>query len=131
MNPVQCTNLVKNQSSIQTNNQNSQKLQISEYKMFQNLLCFKGSFFICRQDDMNLLLLFNQPSFFNALTTAVDSFRHSLKTGLLLSAISCALFNTSQVILKSMFLSLRPQTYFESFVMNPMLVRILNDVNQS
>ena len=51
---------------------------------------------------MNSLHLFKQPSFFNAYTTAVDSFKHSLQTGLLLSAIGYALFNTFQVILKSM-----------------------------
>ena len=85
--------------------------------MLQNLLCFKRSFFICRQDDINSLRLFKQPSFFNAYITAVDSFKHSLQTGLLPSAIGCALFITSQVNLKSMFLRLRPQTYFESSVL--------------
>ena len=64
----------------------------------------------------NLLKIFKQPSFFNACTTAVDSFKHSLQTGLLPSAIGCALFITSQVNLKSMFLRFRPQTYFESSV---------------
>ena len=50
--------------------------------------------------------LIKQPSFCNAYTTAVDSFKHSLQTGLLPSAIGCALFITSQIILKSMLLSI-------------------------
>ena len=52
---------------------------------------------------MCLLRLFKQPYLFNAYRTAVDSFKHSLKTELLPSAICCALLNTSQVILKSMY----------------------------
>ena len=56
----------KNLLSIQTNNQNSQKPQLNEYKILQNLPSFKRSIFICRQDDMNSLFLFKQPSFFNA-----------------------------------------------------------------
>ena len=73
--------------------------------------------FICQQDNINSLLLFKQPSCLNAYTTAVDSFKHSLQTGLLPSAVGCALFITSQVSLKSMFFfCFRSQTYFESSV---------------
>ena len=77
------------------------KPQLSDYEILLNLLFFKKRFFICHiLDDMNSLFLFKQPSFFNACTTAVDSFKHSrLQTGLLLSAVSYALFETSQVIL--------------------------------
>ena len=39
--------------------------------------------------------------FFNAYTKAVDCFKHRLQTGFLPSAIGCALFITSQVVLKS------------------------------
>ena len=38
---------------------------------------------ICWQNDMYLLLLFKQPSCFNTYITAVNSFKHSLHTGLL------------------------------------------------
>ena len=54
--------------------------------------------------------------FFKTHTTAVDSFKHSQQTGLLPSAIGCALFVTFQIILKSMSLRFRSQTYFGSLV---------------
>ena len=34
------------------------KPQLSDYKILKNLLYFKRSKFICRQDDMNSFLLF-------------------------------------------------------------------------
>ena len=46
----------------------------------------------------------------------VSTLMHSLHTRLLPSAIGCAHFITSQIILKSMFLRFRLQTYFESTV---------------
>ena len=83
------------------------KTSLSDYEILWNLLYFKKSFFICRQDDMNSLLFFKQPSFFNTYTTVVDLLKHIQKTGLLPSAIDCALFNSSQDILKSKFLRFR------------------------
>ena len=74
-------------------------------------------FFICLQDDTNSLLLFKQDLTFNAYTTAVAFLRHSLHIGLLLSAIDCALFITSQVISKSTSLRFKPPTYVESSVL--------------
>ena len=54
--------------------------------------------------------------FFQRIHNGFDYFTHSLQTGLLPSATGCALFINSQVILKSMFLRFRSQTYFESSV---------------
>ena len=91
------------------------KLQLSDYEILEKLLYFKRSFLVCRQDDMNSLL-FKQPSFFNAYTTAVDSFKHSLQKGLLPYAIGCALFISSQINLKSMFLRFRLKSMFLRFL---------------
>jgi len=65
------------------------KLQLSDYEKFKY---FKRSFLICGLDDINSLLLFKQPSFFKAYTTAIDSLNHSLEIGLLPSAIGWCSF---------------------------------------
>ena len=95
---------------------NFTKTTTNNHKILGNLLCFKSSFFKFQKDDLNSFLLFKQLYFFNAYTTAVDSFNQSLQTRLLPSAIDCVLFITSQVVLNSMFLRFRSQTYFESSV---------------
>ena len=99
-------------------------LLVSEPGLLQKIFCgpdllpkfLQKRFFICVPDDTNSLLLFKQALSFSSYTTAVASLRHSLHIGLLPSAIDCALFITCQDIPLSKLLSLKPQTYFESYV---------------
>ena len=67
------------------------------FTKYFKIYCVKEVFIICRQDDMIFRLLFRTPSLLNAYTTAVNSFKHSLQTGLLQSNMGCALFYTSLV----------------------------------
>ena len=82
------------------------KTSLSDYEILWNLLYFKNSFFTCRQDDMNLLLFFKQPSFFNTYTMVVDFLKHIQQTGLLPSAIHCAVFVTFQIVPKLCYCAL-------------------------
>ena len=90
---------------------------LTYFALFLNFI-YKFSFIVYLQDDRNSLLLFKQPSWFNAYITAVASFRPILHTGLLSSAIVCAVFITTKVIIKSMCLrfsfkhTLKAQYYF-------------------
>ena len=119
---TQLLNVVRFKNTMQKlifhlNKQLKFKPQLSDYEILLNLLFFKRRFFICHiLDDMNSLFLFKQPSFFNACTTAVDSFKHSLQTGLLPFALDCTVFITCLLTLKSMFLRFRSQKHFESSV---------------
>ena len=76
------------------------------------------------EEEMKSFLLLRQPFSPNTYTTAVASFKHRLRIGLLSFALGCALFITSQNISWSMSLRCKLQTYLESsvsFLYRPLL----------